>query len=146
MPKIRHIAIASDHPGKAADFFRQAFGFTELNRFGLDPARPEEAKMPSGVFLTDGTINVAFLKVPPDGMASKPGFVGLHHFGVVIDDMDAWTEKLEALGAPCIVGKDKIPPGAHFEIKFRGPDGVIFDISDRPWPGTPEVGVERKSG
>jgi hypothetical protein len=50
MPKIWHIAIASDHPGKAAEFFKQAFEFEELNRFGLDPAHPEQAACPSGVF------------------------------------------------------------------------------------------------
>ena len=146
MPKIRHIAIASDHPGKAAEFFKQAFEFEELNRFGLDPARPEHAACPSGVFLTDGTINLAILKVPADNLAVPEGFVGIHHFGIVVDDMDAWTEKLEALGAPCIIGKDKIPPGAHVEIKFRGPDQVIFDISDRPWPGTPEAGGPHGAG
>ena len=27
MAQIRHIAIASDHPGKAADFYKKAFGF-----------------------------------------------------------------------------------------------------------------------
>jgi catechol 2,3-dioxygenase-like lactoylglutathione lyase family enzyme len=40
MLKIRHIAIASDHPGKAAEFYKQAFGFRELRRFGLDPDKP----------------------------------------------------------------------------------------------------------
>lgn len=144
MGKLRHIAIASAHPGKAAEFFKAAFGFKELNRFGLDPARPDHAPRPSGVFLTDGTINIAILKVSAENMARDEDYVGIHHFGVVVDDMDAWTEKLEALGAPCIIGKDKIPPGAHYEIKFRGPDDVIFDISDRPWPGTAEAEAAAK--
>ena len=43
--------------------------------------------------------------------------------------MDKHTEVLEGMGAPCIAGRDVIPPGAHLEIKFRGPDGVVFDIS-----------------
>jgi hypothetical protein len=146
MPKIRHLAIASEHPGKAAEFFKQAFEFKELSRFGLDPARPDHAPRPCGVFLSDGTINLAILKVAADGLGVENGFLGICHFGVVIDDMDAWTQKLEALGAPCIVGKDKIPPGAHYEIKFRGPDNVVFDISDRPWPGTPEVNLSGSAG
>ena len=37
---------------------------------------------------------------------------------------------------PCIAGKDAIPPGAHFEIKFRDPGNAVFDITDRPWPGS----------
>ena len=59
MLKIRHIAFASDHPGKAAEFYKTAFGFRELRRFGLDPNKPDEAPRPSGVFLTDGTLNLA---------------------------------------------------------------------------------------
>ncbi len=136
MVKIRHIAIASRHPGKAADFYKAAFGFRELGRFGLDPNKPDEAGRPSGVLLTDGTLNIAILKFSQDQIGVGDDFTGLHHFGVVIDDVEAWTKRLEALGAPCIVGADQLPKNAHFEIKFRGPDGVVFDITDSPWPGS----------
>ncbi|OGA96791.1 MAG: hypothetical protein A3G27_11750 [Betaproteobacteria bacterium RIFCSPLOWO2_12_FULL_66_14] len=138
MPKIGHIAISSTHPGKAAEFFKQAFGFREVTRFGLDPARPEDAPRPSTVSLTDGTINLTFLKVEAQNLGCDEGFLGIAHFGIVVDDdLDWWTQKLEALGAPCVIGQDRIPPNAHLEIKFKGPDGVIFDISPGPWPGTP---------
>ena len=137
MPKVRHIAIASDHPGKAADFFVEAFGFREVCRAGIDPRNPDIAERPSATAVTDGTINITFIKPAQDQTGVGLDFLGIHHFGIVVDDVDAWTGKLEALGAPCIAGKDDIPPGAHYEIKFRGPDGVVFDISDRPWPGTP---------
>ena len=40
MAQIRHLAIASDHPGKAADFYKKAFGFKEVRRFGFDPKHP----------------------------------------------------------------------------------------------------------
>jgi catechol 2,3-dioxygenase-like lactoylglutathione lyase family enzyme len=140
MGKIRHIALASAHPGKTAEFFKQAFGFKELGRFGLDPAKPDEAPRPSGVFLTDGTINFAILKPGKANLAGMDeDFVGIHHIGVVVDDMDAHAEKLEGMGAPCVTGYDAIPPGAHKEIKFRGPDGVIFDITDEFWPGSMEA-------
>ena len=141
MMKIRHIAFASEHPGKAAEFYKTAFGFKELSRFGLDPGRPEEAPRPSGVFLTDGTLNIAILKFGADQTGVGLDFQGFHHFGVVVDgDIDAWTKRLESLGAPNITGRDDIPPGAHFELKFRGPDGVVFDISYRSWPGSAPSG------
>jgi catechol 2,3-dioxygenase-like lactoylglutathione lyase family enzyme len=140
MLKIRHIAFASEHPGKAAEFYKSAFGFKELSRFGLDPARPDEAKRPSGVFLTDGTLNIAILKFP-ENMLGKMGDAGIHHFGVVVEDVEAWTAKLEAMGAPCVVGRDDIPPGAHVELKFLGPDGVVFDITENMWPGSEPVDV-----
>ena len=110
MVKIRHIAFASEHPGKAAEFYKSAFGFRELSRFGLDPENPEVAKRPSGVFLTDGTLNIAVLKFP-ENLVGKMGDNGIHHFGVVLDDVEEWTAKLEGMGAPCVVGRDDIAPG-----------------------------------
>ena len=140
MLKIRHIALASDHPGKAAEFYKSAFGFRELRRFGLDPNKPDEAPRPSGVFLTDGTLNIAILKFDNDQLGKGLDFVGIHHFGVVVDDTEAWTRKLEGMGAPCIA--DAVPPGAHAELKFRGPDGVVFDITGSAWDGSAPVDEE----
>jgi len=137
MPRIGHIAIRSAHPGKAADFFKNAFGFTEIQRFGLDPAHPDEAGTPSVVTLTDGTINLTFLKTSAANLGCDEDFLGIQHFGIVVDDLESWTKKLESLGAPCIIGLDRLPPNAHKEIKFRGPDEVVFDIAASPWPGTP---------
>jgi catechol 2,3-dioxygenase-like lactoylglutathione lyase family enzyme len=138
MLKIRHIAFASEHPGKAAEFYKNAFGFRELSRFGLDPSKPDEAKRPSGVFLTDGTLNIAILKFP-ENLVGKMGDTGIHHFGVVVEDVEAWSAKLEAMGALCVVGRADIPPGAHVELKFLGPDGVVFDITENLWPGSEPV-------
>ena len=59
MVKIHHIAFASEHPGEAAEFCKSGFGFKELSRFGLNPENPEVAKRPSGVFLTNATLNIA---------------------------------------------------------------------------------------
>jgi len=94
--KIRHLAFASEHPGKAAEFYKSAFGFQELSRFGLDPDRPDEARRPSGVFLTDGTLNVAILKFP-ENMLGKAGDQGIHHFGVVVEDVEAWPDRIQAV-------------------------------------------------
>ena len=137
MLKIRHIAFASDHPGKAADFYKQAFGLRELKRFGIDEATGE-ARRPSGVFLTDGSINIAILKFSHDQLGKGLDYTGLHHFGVIVDDVDAWTAKLEAMGAEAMDQQYVAPPGAHAETKFRGPDGVVFDIVDVPWEGCEE--------
>lgn len=138
MLSIRHIAIASDHPGKAAEFYKTAFGFRELRRFGLDPARPDDAPRPSGVFLTDGTLNIAILKFNDDQLGRGIEYTGIHHFGVVVDDVDSWTARLEAMGAPTI--PTALPPGAHAEHKFCGPDGVVFDITETPWEGSAPPG------
>jgi catechol 2,3-dioxygenase-like lactoylglutathione lyase family enzyme len=125
LARIRHIAIASEDPHQAAAFFKDAFGLQTLPYDG-GPA----------VGLTDGELNITFIKFGVDQTGVGLDYRGIHHFGVQVDDMDEQSVVLESLGAPCIAGRDAIPPGAHLEIKFRGPDDVVFDISDRPWPGT----------
>jgi catechol 2,3-dioxygenase-like lactoylglutathione lyase family enzyme len=135
MARIRHIAIASSEPAKAAAFFKAAFGLQEVRSNGID-AVSGEVRPGAAVGLTDGELNITFINFAVDQTGVGLGYQGLHHFGVQVEDMDEHTGILEALGAPCIAGRDAIPPGAHLEIKFRGPDGVVFDISDRPWPGT----------
>ena len=134
--RIRHIAIASDHPGKAADFYCKTFGFKEMRRFGMDPNNPDVAKRPSGAFLTDGHINIAILKFDNDQLGKGLDYLGLHHFGVVVDDTEAWMRKFEQMGLERV--PYEAPPGGQAETKYRGPDGVVFDITDHPWEGSGE--------
>jgi catechol 2,3-dioxygenase-like lactoylglutathione lyase family enzyme len=139
MAQIRHIAIASDNPFKTADFYKKAFGFREVSRNGFDPKNPDVAPRPSSVVLTDGYISMAILKLARDQTGVGLNYEGLHHFGVVVDNLDNWTTHLEALGAPNITTLADMPPSAHTEIKFRGPDNVVFDISPATWPGAAPV-------
>ncbi|MCC6472909.1 MAG: VOC family protein [Burkholderiales bacterium] len=130
MLKIRHLAFASRNPGKSAEFYKKAFGWRELRRTGKDPDNP------SGVILSDGSLNISILSFSNNQTGKGPDFEGFHHMGVVVDDVPAWAEKLEAMGSACIVGEDRIPPDAQYEIKFQGPDDVVFDITDVAWPGS----------
>jgi catechol 2,3-dioxygenase-like lactoylglutathione lyase family enzyme len=141
MAQIRHIAIASDHPGKAADFYKKALGLREIRRFGFDPKdpNPDVAPRPSTVILTDGHISIALLKFGKDQTGVGLDYVGLHHIGFVVDDLGTWTRHLESLGAPNITTLEDLPPTAHTEIKFRAPDNVVFDISPAEWPGAAQV-------
>lgn len=134
MARIRHIAFTSDNPGRTADFYKTAFGFDEIARFGLDGA-PEVAPRPSGVILSDGNISIAILKPAADQIGVGLDHEGFHHFGVVVDDIDAWAASLKDMGVEQLTGPDEVPKFAHFEIKFRGPENVVFDISPSPWPG-----------
>jgi catechol 2,3-dioxygenase-like lactoylglutathione lyase family enzyme len=140
MAQIRHIAISSDHPGKTAEFFKKAFGMREVHRHGLDPNNPEVAPRPSSVVLTDGYISMAILKLAKDQTGVGLDYQGLHHIGFVVsNDIDGWTKHLEALGAPNITTPEEMPKNAHWEIKFRAPDDVVFDISHSTWPGAAPV-------
>ena len=85
------------------------------------------------MFLTDGTLNIAILKFAEDQLGKGLDYIGIHHFGVVVDDVEDWTVRLEKMGAPQI--EAPMPTGAHAEFKFKGPDGVVFDITQSNWEG-----------
>jgi catechol 2,3-dioxygenase-like lactoylglutathione lyase family enzyme len=135
MAKLRHIAIAADDPYKTAEFYKQAFDLVEVRR-----TEPAGEKSTYGVFLSDGTINLAILHF---GWDQGPGidFRGIHHFGVLVEDVDAYTEKLEKLGATCFARR---PTGVttFYETKFHGPDHVVFDITEHAWKGAAPLNAD----
>jgi catechol 2,3-dioxygenase-like lactoylglutathione lyase family enzyme len=139
MPKIRHIALATTDPVKTAEFYKRAFDFKEVGRVG-DPNNPKAIAW--GIYLSDGTLNLAVLKFQHiDQLGRGLDYVGIHHFGVLVDDLDDYMKKMAELGAPCILKVDGNTRNAFFETKFRGPDGVVFDISEHPWAGAAPAGV-----
>jgi catechol 2,3-dioxygenase-like lactoylglutathione lyase family enzyme len=135
MPRIKHIALTTGNPEKAAAFYKEAFGMKEIRR------------SPNGaVFLTDGYINLAILNYKTekdaDVGAHGPNFSGIHHFGFEVENLDDACEKLEAAQGQRLTQKDNLDttmaPGSHrnFEMKWAGPDGVVLDISHTGWDGT----------
>lgn len=125
--KIRHIAIATNDPEKTAAFYKEALGLEEVGR--------TDTPLATGVYLSDGDINVAILKFHTDQLGRGLDYVGLHHFGVHASDPEETYERLKRVGA---IQKTERPtePTSFFEVKFVGPDGVVFDISEHGWPGT----------
>ena len=86
------------------------------------------------MFLSDGTLNMAVLRFGWDqGLGLD--FRGIHHFGVLVDDVDGTADKLEKLGAKCFARRPEGHKG-FYETKFHGPDKVTFDIADHPWRGS----------
>jgi catechol 2,3-dioxygenase-like lactoylglutathione lyase family enzyme len=133
MAKIRHIALATKDPETTAAFFKTAFEFKEVGRMGDPVGKPEGSH---GIFLSDGTLNLAVLKFGWDQIGKGLDYVGLHHFGVLVDDVDQWTEKLEGAGADCFARRPEVNTNTFYEVKFRGPEGLVFDISENPWLGS----------
>src|SRR3954470_19603788 len=85
MAKLRHIAIAVPDTDQAAKFYEQAFGMRRVR------------ESTSAILLSDGVISLAIL----DNRNSHEalGANGLHHFGVIADDVDETCSKAEACGA-----------------------------------------------
>ena len=99
MAKLRHIAITVPDPWKAAEFYMRAFGMEKVGETDWENAR--------GVYLSDGTINLALLHYKTEEAAGKRGrdFVGVHHFGFLVDDVDAAMKAVEAAGATHWMGE-----------------------------------------
>jgi catechol 2,3-dioxygenase-like lactoylglutathione lyase family enzyme len=135
MGKLRHIAITVPDPQAAADFYCKAFGMTQVGK--------SDHALASGVYITDGVVNLAFLHYKTEEAAGPRGtdFVGLHHIGFWVEDAHQSREQVEAAGARWWMGEvpDK-GEGAFYEVKFHDPNGVVFDISAHGWVGASKEG------
>jgi catechol 2,3-dioxygenase-like lactoylglutathione lyase family enzyme len=126
MGKLRHVALVVQNLEESARFYEAAF----------DMQRAFEVKG-HAVYLTDGVMNLAVLNydtVNRPGADTADGRRGTHHFGFRVADLAASRERIEALGGQyCFDLGD--PDGMNFERKFRDPEGIIFDISEKGWYG-----------
>jgi len=115
--RLRHIAIIVKDPEKAAQFFEQAF----------DMKRAGNARR--GIYMSDGVINVALLK-----QASDTERLGLYHFGMWVDDLDAAEKKVVDAGGTYLEGRPTSEL-SFYEAKYRDPEGVVFDLTHKGWAG-----------
>lgn len=137
MPKIKHLALTTSDPGKAAAFYKEAFDLQEI-------CRDEKGQ----VFLSDGEFNMAILLFKtdddPDVGAHGANFSGIHHIGFYVEDLEHHAKKLEKAGGKRLTasatpgtgglfGNDMGMGASNAEVKFSGPDGVIIDMSESGW-------------
>jgi catechol 2,3-dioxygenase-like lactoylglutathione lyase family enzyme len=127
MAKIRHLAISTKDPEKTAKFYCDHFEMQEVGR--------TNSRLAEGIYLSDGTINLAILNFKTDQLGRGMDYVGLHHFGFLVDNVEEKSKELEADGAPRFEQNDHASAMSFFELKHRGPDGVVFDLSGAPWVG-----------
>ena len=55
MAKLRHIAVHTPDPEKTAEFYKRVFDMVEVGR--------TDSPIAKGIYLSDGTINMAILKL-----------------------------------------------------------------------------------
>jgi catechol 2,3-dioxygenase-like lactoylglutathione lyase family enzyme len=123
--KLRHIAISVPDKERAAKFYEESFGFERVSQSRV------------ATRLSDGVMNITLLQFATDedaGDERGKDFVGLHHFGIWVDDIETTKQRIEAQGGKYHLGPTGLTP-ASAEYKFRDPDGIVFDISRHGWDG-----------
>ncbi|HEY7217447.1 MAG TPA: VOC family protein [Candidatus Binatia bacterium] len=131
MAKLRHIAVHTPDPETTAEFYKRVFDMVEVGR--------TDSPIAKGIYLSDGTINMAVLRFKTVEAADRqdglgPVF-GLHHFGFWVDDIEETRRRLDASGAEYHFGRPEAATTSFFEEKYKGPDAVMIDITAHGWVG-----------
>jgi catechol 2,3-dioxygenase-like lactoylglutathione lyase family enzyme len=124
--KLRHIAIAVKNPEKAAQFFEKAFGMTRAG------------SAMRGVYLTDGVMNVALLdfgEEPVPGFETQKDYEGIIHFGMWVDNTDEADKQIKQAGGSYMTGRFEKDPNVFYEVKYKTPEGIVFDVTANGWKG-----------
>ena len=137
MAKIKHIAIASQNPDKTAAFYKDVLGLEEVGKVTSDNA--------DGYYLSDGNVNMAILKFKNDVVTGDvdSDYSGIHHIGFEVENLEDIAQKLAAAGGSPREDINQalgmgLGSGRHgnAEVRYSGPDGVMFDVSQTGWVGT----------
>jgi lactoylglutathione lyase len=121
MNRIVHLALKVDDLERSTAFYREVFGFTEL-----DTARVRDH---TSRHLTDGAIDVALIKYDADTQSAESKAAGegpcIHHFAVEVDDLEAAARQIRSYGCEIISDPGVVP------VKFRAPGGTVCEIVPR---------------
>jgi catechol 2,3-dioxygenase-like lactoylglutathione lyase family enzyme len=131
MAKIRHITLTIENPDQAAAFYKAAFDMQEAGR--------NERR----VLLSDGYINLTILRWKTEKDADvrphSPNYIGIHHIGFQVDDLNTVCDKLERAKGESIAIREGLDPSTaaprrqRAEMKWAGPHRVVIDISQPRW-------------
>jgi lactoylglutathione lyase len=126
MERLRHVAISVRDPEAAANFFEKAFGMTRAGN------------AMRGVYMTDGVMNVALLNFgdePIAGFEDQKDVCGLIHFGMWVDSLEESDAKVRAAGGQYLTGRKENNPNVYYEVKYKTPEGIVFDLTESGWKG-----------
>ena len=64
----------------------------------------------------------------------------------MVEDPDETRKEIEEAGGRYYMGEVPIKSNIFYEVKFRDPHGVIFDITAHGWGGASKDGAEGAKG
>ena len=113
MPRIIHLEIPSQDPDKAAEFYKDVFGWETTKWEGpmsycLVTTGPDDKPC----------INVAFMNASDSNRLS---------YVLDVDDVDTYVEKVTQHNGKVIMPKHAVP-GVGWLAYFEDPDGNLFGI------------------
>jgi catechol 2,3-dioxygenase-like lactoylglutathione lyase family enzyme len=127
--RINHVAIVSDAYAMAQQFYQAAFGFRV----------PSVQKNFNAATVGDGYVGININPRRP----ARPA--GLDHFGVEIDDLEGFLDRLGSKYSDC--KPLKRPGNRPFAgMTTHDPDGNIFDFSERSMANRGEIYTENEEG
>jgi methylmalonyl-CoA/ethylmalonyl-CoA epimerase len=128
MAKLRHVAMSVQDPAATAKFYKETFG--------MEIVGETDSPLASGIYLTDGTVSLALLNYKADEWAGmNKDAVCINHIGFWVDDLDEQGKKVMANGGTFFKELPTSKDSLYYEMKYRDPNGVIFDISHNGWVG-----------
>ena len=135
MAKLRHLAIVVKDLEASARFYEKIF----------EMKRAYEVK-DRAIYLSDGLVNLALLNYANanrPGAQTADGRHGIHHFGFRVADFKATEAALEAAGATYAFDLGD-PNGTNYERKWKDPEGILFDVSEKGWYGALDEAIQDK--
>ncbi len=128
MAKLRHIAMSVADPDATAAFY--------CNAFDMEIVGHTDSPLASGVYLSDGTVSLALLKYKADEWAGMDKDAQcINHIGFWVNDLQEQSARIKGEGGVFFRELPLEKESLYYEMKFRDPNGVIFDISHNGWVG-----------
>lgn len=118
MSRIVHLALKVDDLERTTRFYRDVFGFKEMNT-----ARVRDH---TSRHLSDGTIDLALIQYDAGTESAESKAAGegpcIHHFAVEVSDLAGAETRIRALGCEIISDPGVVP------VKFRAPGGTVCEL------------------
>ncbi|HYX62687.1 MAG TPA: VOC family protein [Burkholderiales bacterium] len=118
MSRIVHLALKVDDLERTTQFYREVFGFAEMN---TDKVRDHTSR-----HLSDGTIDLALIQYDAGTQSAESKAAGegpcIHHFAVEVSDLVAAEKRIRSLGCEVISDPGVVP------VKFRAPGGTVCEL------------------
>ena len=120
--KQHHIHLTNPDPTKTAQFY------TEI--MGAQVTREQRTPDQEIIDLDLGGIPIRISNRTGADDSLKGLQFGLHHLGLVVDDLDRAADEMNSTGVEFVVKPHSPRPGSKNAF-IRTPDGVLIELSER---------------